>query len=205
MVKGEKNNGKISKEEISEEIEKLFGIKTKNCYAKFTVWKDGKRYFGLLPFEFKEDFYLYNFNSEIYRYSKATEKAIDKLEKDLEMKDRLLVPVEDFVLLYSPITGYTKEGTEAIVATVTISEDPLLGMDKKNLERLEKNPPDLLSIPVKQPEKPVLEYDPQDPDNDTQFGKMTLRQYACIHLKVAQSGIEWLDDLIKTSQDVHNL
>lgn len=200
MVKGEKNNGKISKEEISEEIEKLFGIKTKNCYAKFTVWKDGKRYFGLLPFEFKEDFYLYNFNSEIYRYSKATEKAIDKLEKDLEMKDRLLVPVEDFVLLYSPITGYTKEGLQAVVVKVTAFEDPaLIGKSEEDFERLEASPPDLMA------DYRSKYFDPQDPDNDTQFGKMTLRQYACIHLKVAQSGIEWLDDLIKTSHDIHNL
>lgn len=200
MVKGEKNNGKISKEEISEQIEKLFGINTKNCYAKFTVWKDGKRYFGLLPFEFKEDFYLYNFNGEIYRYSKATEEAIDKLEKDLEMKDRLLVPVEDFVLLYSPIAGYTKEGLQAVVVKVTAFEDPaLIGKSEEDFERLKVSPPDLMA------DYKSKYFDPHDEDNDEQFTKMTLRQYACIHLKVAQSGIEWLDDLIKTSQDVHNL
>jgi hypothetical protein len=34
--------------------------------------------------------------------------------------------------------------------------------------------------------------------NDREKG-MTLRQYAAIHLKVPDSGIDWLDDMIKKS------
>ncbi len=32
---------------------------------------------------------------------------------------------------------------------------------------------------------------------DAQFNTMTLRQYACIHLRVPDSGLNWLDNLIK--------
>lgn len=34
---------------------------------------------------------------------------------------------------------------------------------------------------------------------DEPFGSMTLRQYACIHLKVPESGLDWLDNIIKKS------
>lgn len=36
---------------------------------------------------------------------------------------------------------------------------------------------------------------------DTPFKEMTLRQYACIHMKIPSSGLEWLDSLIKQSND----
>ena len=36
---------------------------------------------------------------------------------------------------------------------------------------------------------------------ETQFG-MTLRQYAAIHLKVPNSGTDWLDDMIKQANKI---
>jgi len=38
---------------------------------------------------------------------------------------------------------------------------------------------------------------------DAQFSTLTLRQYACIHLKVPDSGVEWLDGLIKNSHVIN--
>lgn len=38
---------------------------------------------------------------------------------------------------------------------------------------------------------------------DEQYDKMTVRKYACIHLKVPKSGLPWLDALIKESQNIH--
>ena len=35
---------------------------------------------------------------------------------------------------------------------------------------------------------------------DGHFSEMTLRQYACIHLKVPKSGLPWLDEVIKESK-----
>ena len=40
---------------------------------------------------------------------------------------------------------------------------------------------------------------------DAPFGTMTLRQYACIHLKEPDSGIDWLDNLIKQSIIRHSI
>lgn len=36
--------------------------------------------------------------------------------------------------------------------------------------------------------------------DDLEFKKMTLRQYACIHLKIPNSGIDWLDKIIKQAE-----
>lgn len=36
----------------------------------------------------------------------------------------------------------------------------------------------------------------------TAFQGMTLRQYAAIHLKVPNSGTEWLDDMIKQANKI---
>lgn len=40
---------------------------------------------------------------------------------------------------------------------------------------------------------------------DAPFGTMTLRQYACIHLKEPDSGTDWLDNLIKQSIIRHSI
>lgn len=40
---------------------------------------------------------------------------------------------------------------------------------------------------------------------DLPFSSMTLRHYACIHLKEPSSGIEWLDNLIKQSIIRHSI
>ena len=32
---------------------------------------------------------------------------------------------------------------------------------------------------------------------DARYNEMTLRQYACIHLKIPESGLDWLDKLIE--------
>ncbi len=39
---------------------------------------------------------------------------------------------------------------------------------------------------------------------DTHFNSMTLRQYACIHLKVPNSGLDWLDSIIKKAKQHGN-
>lgn len=36
---------------------------------------------------------------------------------------------------------------------------------------------------------------------DSRYAEMTLRHYACIHLKVPESGLVWLDELIKKSKN----
>ena len=41
---------------------------------------------------------------------------------------------------------------------------------------------------------------PYEEHPDKPFSQMTLREYACIHLKVAESGCAWLDVLIKNSK-----
>ena len=35
---------------------------------------------------------------------------------------------------------------------------------------------------------------------DIPYREMTLRQFTCIHLKVPESGVPWLDELIKKSK-----
>lgn len=37
---------------------------------------------------------------------------------------------------------------------------------------------------------------------DLPFRDMTLRQYACIHLRIADSGLEWLDNIIRQTPDL---
>lgn len=45
----------------------------------------------------------------------------------------------------------------------------------------------------------IWEDKPYEELKDEHFSTMTLRQYACIHLKVPQSGLDWLDAIISKS------
>lgn len=49
----------------------------------------------------------------------------------------------------------------------------------------------------------VYEDVPFKPLPDKSFREATLREYACIHLKVANSGNPWLDEIIKQSQTLN--
>lgn len=41
------------------------------------------------------------------------------------------------------------------------------------------------------------------PNNPAEYGRgMTLRQYAAIHLKVPNSGTDWLDEMIKQANKI---
>lgn len=44
-----------------------------------------------------------------------------------------------------------------------------------------------------------LDFDIPDPDTDAPFEAMTLRDYACIHGKIAKSHKPWLNEIIKSS------
>jgi hypothetical protein len=50
------------------------------------------------------------------------------------------------------------------------------------------------------PAFPVLIVD--RPEELTHFNGMTLREYAAIKLKVPDSGTDWLDDMIRKSNDI---
>lgn len=52
--------------------------------------------------------------------------------------------------------------------------------------------------------EPVWEDKPFIEKPDLPFRDMSLRQYACIHLGVPNSGVDWLDALIKTKGYVGN-
>lgn len=70
-----------------------------------------------------------------------------------------------------------------------------------NWERETFNNKEKLLIPLKSSKIEVIWEDkPYEELPDETFNSMTKRQYACIHLKIPESGITWLDELIKRSR-----
>jgi hypothetical protein len=126
------------------------------------------------------------------------EEIIEKL-KDLGIESKNAYPKSSFIYEGDVCVGlYEREMKEAFYFfnkyDSKIYKYPFTGNYKDAFEYdsiAEKYMVPLAYCQVVWEDKPYVELP------DAKFAEMTLRQYACIHLRIAQSGLDWLDNLIK--------
>lgn len=188
MVKGDKREAYFincmstqeTKELAWKYVKDAINVYTKNAYPKVEIYRDGSGFISLFEDEFDEDFYYISHTMAIYKYPKPYDKAKVILEHDSEIhfgRDKSLIPIEDLEL-------------------VCMGE----GNATWNIDMSSKFKDNSVSTQEAEPEPDS--FDTGDVyEDDVSFSKMTLREYACMHLGVPETKYPWLNAIIRKSKE----
>ncbi len=189
---------------LIQEVAEKFNLPPLNL-KKTVFWSTqiGADAIGLFDNEFEKDIYFYDQKRKTINRVRAEENYQEEYEtNETDHGLKYLVPVHSTEVLVSADNVF-KTMNGGSVAETTTQRPRAIKIEKQ--EQDAKLRPTRVQKALKQDGfiHPAAQDESDDIDverDDVPMSAMTLRRYACIKLGVPESGLPWLDSLIRKSQ-----